>query len=191
MISYISGKILSTSKNKITILTNGGVGYEVYLTVLHSAELLNMKEVALPVYLKVSESSLELFGFRDLDEKRFFELLLSVKGVGPKNAMNILSIGSIDEIQSAIGRGDVKYLTAVQGMGTKTAERLVVELKSKVAKLEANKNIPMTDAGNLGEVVEALVSMGYNKEEVRDAVKTLDGTKPVGILLKDALKMLG
>ena len=189
MISHIIGTVIATSKNTITILTASGIGYDVYVTALYAAELRVGQKIEISTYLKVAEAALELFGFRSLDEKQFFQLLLAVKGIGPKGAMNVLALGSIEEIQSAIGRSDVKYLTAVQGMGKKTAERLVVELKSKVIAVQKESGIEI-DSGSLGEVVEALVAMGYAKEDVRDIVKDLDSSKSVEILLREALKML-
>jgi holliday junction DNA helicase RuvA len=189
MISLIIGTIYNISKNTICILTPAGIGYDVYVTALYAAELRVGQKVEIATYLKVAETALELFGFRSLDEKKFFQLLLGVKGIGPKGAMNVLALGSVGEIQSAIGRSDVKYLTAVQGMGKKTAERLVVELKSKVVAVQKENGVEI-DSGSLGEVVEALVSMGYAKEDVRDIVKPLDSSLSVEVLLREALKML-
>ena len=112
--------------------------------------------------------------------------LLTVSGVGPKSAMNILALGSIDDIKSAIVRGDVKYLTAVQGMGKKTAERMVVELKSKIAVKDIGQDIT---GGILSEVMDGLVSMGYTRSEAKDVVQTLDPKgKDTETLLKEALK---
>ncbi|MBT3817311.1 MAG: Holliday junction branch migration protein RuvA, partial [Candidatus Magasanikbacteria bacterium] len=186
MISYISGTIHSVSKNTLTILTSAGLGYDVYVTTRHALELRVGEDIEMPTYLKVGETALELFGFKSKDEKDFFILLLSVKGIGPKGAMNILALGSIEDVQSAIGRGDIKYLTAVQGMGKKTAERLVVELKSKVHAVE--KDMEIKESGSLGEVVEALIAMGYSKEDARGAISGLDGGEVVEVVLRKALK---
>jgi len=185
MISYLSGKIIQKNKNSLVILTTGGVGYKVNV----ESGKWNVKDnISLYTYLKISENSMDLYGFEIVEEKQFFELLLSVKGVGPRSAMNILSVGSIDEIQNAIGRSDVKYLTAVQGMGKKIAERLCVELKSKV---ESRKSKDGEDlVGDvLVEVVDGLVSMGYNREVARDIVRSLDSVgKSTEDLLREALR---
>jgi len=188
MISYLFGKVLKINKNVVTVLTESGLGYDVYLTGLHAAEQKQGEIVEFPTHLKVSETAMELFGFRNAEEKSFFQMLLSVKGIGPKGAMNVLALGSIEEIQAAIGSGDVKYLTAVQGMGKKTAERLVVELKSKVVAVV--KEDALDESGSIGEVVEALTSMGYSLDDVREVVKSLDRSLPVEKLLREALKGL-
>lgn len=183
MISYITGTIIHKSKQSITVLTSGGVGYDVSMTPLRVAGEVVGSAVSLFTYLKVSDSDQQLFGFGTLEEKDFFSLLMTVSGVGPKTALNILSLGSVAEIRSAIGRGDVKYLTAVSGLGTKTAERLVVELKGKIGVSAADQSD--TASGMLGEVIEALMGMGYSREEAKTAIATIDSSVTT---TEDALK---
>jgi len=189
MISLIAGTIKNKNKNSITILTSSGVGYEINVVTSFLAEVKVGEEVEIYTYLKVAETALELFGFRNLEEKNFFELLISIKGLGPRGALNILSIGSITEIQDAIGRGDVSYLTQVSGIGRRTAERLVVELKNKIGKsLKVNFDDNEKVGDKLSDVVEALVAMGHTKEDAREIVKNLDvKDKTVEQLLKEAL----
>ncbi len=190
MISLISGKIIKKIKQQVIILTAGGVGYTVMVSPKTLLELPIGSEQTLETYLKVSDSSLELFGFQAEGERFFFEELLSVSGVGPKTAMSILSLGSIDKMKQAIARGDVKYLTAVQGMGKKTAERLVVELKGKMAILGDGDSSPVQD-GVMGEVIEALFSLGYDKDEAKQAVEQIEGEgRSTEELLREALKNL-
>ena len=112
MISFLIGRISEKSKDTLTIMTAGGVGYEVRMTSLKLVEYALNQKVSLYVYLKVAENTLDLYGFPNQEERFFFTLLMTVSGIGPKSAMNILSLGSIDEIQSAIARGDVKYFPA-------------------------------------------------------------------------------
>lgn len=190
MISFVSGKIHSKSTNGVVVLTPGGVGYAIGLAALHTSELSVGQEVSLPTYLRVTDSALDLYGFRTDDEREFFVLLLSVSGVGPKSAMNILSLGSIADIKAAIARDDVKYLTAVQGMGKKTAERMVVELKSKVQTLGGTS--AQDEIGSaLSDVVDGLVAMGYSKEQAKDVARGLDATdKSTEALLREALRQL-
>ncbi len=194
MMYIITGTIQQKTKNSLIVLTPGGVGYEVGMTLLQIAEATIGEQVSLFTYLRVGENIMELYGFKTMEERSFFLLLLSVTGVGPKSAMNILGLGSIEEIQAAIGRGDVKYLTAVQGMGKKTAERLVVELKSKVISQKSKVNVEGNNdvIGNvMGEVIEALVGMGYQKEEVKSLVRDMDvAGKKTEEMLRDALRML-
>jgi len=183
MIAYIAGTIQSFSGDRIIVLA-GGVGYE--LSIRSGLTLTKGDDVAFHVYFKMNDTGIKLFGFETLAKKLFFEKLLTVSGVGPKSAMNILSLGSIDEISAAIVRGDVAYLTAVQGMGKKTAERLVVELKSKM-KAGEESGAGGQNGEVLGEVIDALVSMGYKKEEARAATKSVSGE---GVTTEELLKMV-
>ncbi|PIR74815.1 MAG: Holliday junction branch migration protein RuvA [Candidatus Magasanikbacteria bacterium CG10_big_fil_rev_8_21_14_0_10_47_10] len=189
MITFISGTIQHKTATAVVILTQGGIGYEVRLPRMRVAQLAIGKTVSLYTYMKVSESAMELFGFDTPEEKEFFELLLSVKSVGPKSAMNILSLGSISDIKSAIARGDATYLSAVQGMGKKTAERLCVELKSKVTFSDGEDRQSMGDSGILAEVIDALTSMGYSKDEAKAKVMTLETEgKSTEEILRQALR---
>lgn len=192
MISHLSGTILHTGKQSIILQTPGGIGYEINMSRLRVAELLVGKKLELFTYLKVSEQAMTLYGFQSMQEKSFFELLLSVKGVGPKSALNILSLGSINDIQSAIARGDAVYLSAVQGLGKKTAERLCVELKGKVTVLDVQTTSMSAEHASLWEdALAALVNMGYHKESVKKVLLAMDlEGKSIEAILKDALKAL-
>jgi len=190
MISFIQGKIINKKETSLTVLTAGWVGYEVNLQTEKCASLEEGNEVGLHTYLRVSENAMDLYGFETLEEKDFFELLISVSGVGPKSALNILGLGSLDEIQNAISKSDVDYLTKVSGIGKRTAERLTVELKSKV---EVRKSKVTEKAGSvMGDAIDGLVSLGYSKEEARLVVKELDVEgKTSEQLLREALKGVG
>lgn len=189
MISLIKGTIQDKGKDFVVVLTSAGIGYEINMPAAKIGSMLLGQEVKFYTYLKISENSHALFGFENTEEKIFFTQLLSVSGVGPKSAMNILNLGSIDEISSAIAREDVKYLTSVQGLGQKTAERIVVELKTKVNNTDAEKN-----SGNsqiLIDIIDSLVSMGYGKEESKFVAKDLDiGSKSIEELLRLALQKI-
>jgi Holliday junction DNA helicase RuvA len=148
------------------------------------------QNIKIPVYMAVRENSMDLFGFQSLAEKELFLKFLDVNGVGPKSALHLISLGSVEEISSAIARGDINYLTKVSGIGKKTAERIVVELKSKMSKLGID-NLEL-DNGQLGEVMDALVSLGYSKDEAREVVKNLDSEgKNSEELIRQALRILG
>lgn len=189
MISYLVGKIVSKQSGSVTVLTSSGLGYKVNLAGSFSFELAEGQELELHTYLKVSETAMDLYGFKTLEEKQFFQVLISVKGVGPKGALNILNLGSIDEIKSAVSRGDVVYLTQVSGIGRRTAERMVVELKSKL-KTKGSKPGEVSVVGDvLGEVIDGLVALGYTKEEARSVAQGLDATgKTTEELLRMALR---
>lgn len=189
MISFLKGTISTVGKDSIVLLTSGGVGYEIYLSKMVAIKYSAGQEVSFSTYLKVSENAMDLYGFENAEQKEFFELLLSVSGVGPKSAMNILNLGSMEDIKGAIAREDVKYLTAVQGMGQKTAERLVVELKSKVEAIEAV--VGKVQNQNMTDVIDGLSAMGYGKEEIKLAIQNLETEgKNTEEILKMVLKRL-
>lgn len=190
MIAFLRGQVLSKQKDHLLVETTGGVGYEVKMTLLQMAKFSIGQTVGIYTYLKVSDSAMDLYGFENTEEKSFFELLLTVSGVGPKSAMNILSLGNIAHIRSAIGRGDIQYLTAVQGLGKKTAERVVVELKTKITStLEERDTYSSEESTILSEVVDGLMALGYSREEAKEKIKGIDATgKTTAQVLKMALK---
>ncbi len=190
MIGFISGTIQSKNNDEVVVMTNGGVGYLILTTPEIVARLRKDQTVSLYIYTRVTDSDMSLYGFQEKQQKDFFELLLSVSGVGPKSAMNILSIGSLQKTKDAIARGDVQYLTAVQGMGKKTSERLIVELKNKVDSLAQPKEQTSEEIGTiLSEVIDALVGFGYSKEEAKAAVTNVDTKdKSTEVVLKEVLK---
>lgn len=188
MIAHIQGTVIGSTKQSVIVATQSGLGYEVVLPAYKLLELNTGVPVSLFIYHKVSENSQELFGFSQLEDRDFFMLLMTVSGIGPKSAMNIMSLGSIEDIRDAIARGDVGYLTSIQGMGKKTAERLVVELKSKIdlGTRVSVRSRPVD--GVLDDVVEGLISMGYTKDESRDMLQNVEGEgKSAAEILKEVL----
>lgn len=190
MIAQIIGKITDKT-DKYLVVNCGGVGYQIFAStdVISRAPGIG-QEISLWTYMAVRENSMELFGFETMDEKNLFELLLSVSGIGPRSALSILSIAPIETIKKAIGSGDTSYLTKVSGVGRKTAEKIVVELRDKLALL-GHKD----EAGNLrgeSDVIEALQTLGYSLNDSRNAVKQIDSAV-VGTneRIKEALKILG
>jgi len=190
MIAFVRGTIFWKGKDHLVLETTGGVGYEIKMTLLQLSKFSLGQNVGLHTYLKVSDSALDLYGFETTHEKSFFELLMTVSGVGPKSAMNILSLGNISQIQSAIGRGDLTYLTSVQGLGKKTAERLIVELKTKITtSLDDGESYTSAESSILGEVIDGLMALGYSKEEAKEKVKGIEvHDKTTQQVLKLALK---
>lgn len=190
MISLLKGIVAGKGKDYLVVETQGGVGYEVKMTLLRLSSFSLGQSITLHTYLKVSDSAMDLYGFENTSEKDFFELLMTVSGVGPKSAMNILALGNIGNIQSAIARGDITYLTSVQGLGKKTAERLVVELKSKIIS-SADEINAYTEGEStiLGEVIDGLMALGYNRDEAKQKVKGIEvGDMTTQQVLKLALK---
>lgn len=189
MISFLRGKIIHKSLTSVSLLTSGGVGYEIFLvpTVLENYKV--GKDYEFFIYFKVSENFINLYGFDTIKKKNFFEILISVSGVGPKSALHILTLGSLEDISSAIARKDLDYLTRVSGIGKKTAERMVVELKNKVASLADFDT--MEDENVNEDVLDGLLALGYSRFEVREIVKQLDiKNKTTEELLRDALRLM-
>ncbi|MDO8499134.1 MAG: Holliday junction branch migration protein RuvA [bacterium] len=188
MISLLKGKIIENADGKITVLTAGGVGYDVAVNIMSASKWPIGDEAEVLTYLVVRETSLDLYGFADDVERSLFLQFLEVSGIGPKTALHILSLGSAEDIAGAIARGDVDYLTKVSGVGKKTAERIVVELRNKMGAVGKVKG-GVAFGGPVGDAVEGLVSMGYTNEEARDAVKKIDAAgKTSEQILREALK---
>ncbi|MFA5062416.1 MAG: Holliday junction branch migration protein RuvA [Patescibacteria group bacterium] len=189
MISVLKGKILENNGSQVTILTSGGVGYEVMVSARYTQGWTVGTEVQVLTYLAVRENAMELYGFASPEEKDLFTKFLLVSGIGPKTAMHLLSLGSVHEISSAIAREDVGYLTNVSGIGKKTAERIVVELKNKV--IGSGTVEEFAEGDILGDVVAGLMALGYGAAEAREAAKKLDGRgKTSEQLMKEALQMV-
>ena len=184
MISYLKGAILEKGLSYIILETNN-IGYKVFVI----PEILEMKigdAVSVYTYMKVAEDGQSLFGLPDFISLQFFELLITVSGVGPKMAMSILSAGRVDSIKQAIAQQDPAIFTRISGVGNKTAERIILELKNKVGTLDTSPGL----ASN-GDIFDALLALGYTQREVRDVVNKLDTTLPQEQQLKSALKILG
>jgi holliday junction DNA helicase RuvA len=183
MIAYLKGKILGKGLSYV-ILENNNIGYKVFVT----PETLEAKigdTLALYIYHKVAEDAQSLYGLPDFETLQFFELLITVSGVGPKVALAILSSARVDSIRQAIANQDAAAFTRISGIGLKTAEKIIVELKSKVGTLESG------GAAASGDAFEALIALGYNQREVREALKKIDVSLPSQQQLKEALKVLG
>ncbi len=132
------------------------------------------------------EESLDLYGFPDLENLEFFEMLLGVPSVGPKSALAILSLTSIETLRKAISTGDTTYLTKVSGIGRKTAEKIIVELRDKIGEDKTGMSL----AGEL-DALEALKSLGYSQGEAREALKKVRGDTDTNTKIREALKILG
>lgn len=190
MIAYLEGKIIY-STDKFFIINTGNVGYKVSVT---PETILLFKEgdnASLYIYTAVRENSIDLFGFKNTSELSFFELLLDVSGIGPRSALGIIALAPIDTIKKAIATGDVSYLNKVSGIGKKTAEKIIIELRDKLQDYKNDDNTPglLRDES---DIVEALKSLGYSQNEARDALKNVPTTViGTNARIKEALKILG
>jgi Holliday junction DNA helicase RuvA len=175
VIAHIRGLILSKSPNAV-VVECGGVGYELAISVSTFTELAaEGKEVKLHVHTHVREDALLLFGFVEMAEKRLFEKLLTISGIGPKLAITVLSGISAERLVGAIRGGDHATLTKIPGIGKKTAERVVLELKDKLDNMvgTAEAGAPVSLGGVADDVLSALVNLGYARPVAQKAVETV------------------
>ena len=198
MIALLTGKIAGKTPDSV-ILDVNGVGYRVQIP--FSTFFALPEEggaITLNIHTHVKEDAIHLFGFLTPKEKQFFQLLITVSGVGPKLARDILSNIQPDELASALCRGDIVRLSTIPGIGRKTSERLVLELKDKVVKLglmpEPGRGAPLSaaEASVRDDVASALVNLGYKEAIVSKVLAELgsDGDAPMETVLKLALKRL-
>ncbi len=189
MIASIKGKV-SEIGNRYAVVEVGGIGYKVFVTddTLHS--LKSNSETALWTHLAVREDAQDLYGFLEKKERDFFELLITVSGIGPKTALNILSLVSSDALASAIRTDSVARMVKVSGIGRKTAEKIVLELKDRLGAFES---APLNEsAASDSDTLEALKSLGYDLNEARDALKKVDkDVTDTGAKVKAVLRFLG
>jgi holliday junction DNA helicase RuvA len=181
MIAHLRGKLLAKHPNQAIVETHG-VGYDVTISVPTFSELpATGNEVALHIHTHVREDALSLYGFLRLEEKRLFEKLLTVSGIGPKLAITILSGMPADEMVAAIRGGDVARLTRIPGIGKKTAERMVLELRDKLPPSGATAEPSMAAATPVEEdVLSALVNLGYQRAAAEKALQSARNGKEAG-----------
>jgi holliday junction DNA helicase RuvA len=165
MIAQLRGAVVHAEMGGV-VLDVAGVGYRVRTK---SVELLTLgAEISIWTHLAVREDALELYGFRELEDLRFFELLIKVSGVGPKTALGILSLAALPTLKQAIASGDLSYLTKVSGIGRKTAEKIIVELRDRV---EGSGDESLA---GVGDALEALVALGYSRRETQEVLRKFD-----------------
>jgi Holliday junction DNA helicase RuvA len=185
MINYLQGKILRLGQAVLVLLVND-IGYRIFINSQLAANLAGQTEAGLWIYHQVKEDGQALYGFNSWEELELFELLIGVSGVGPKSAHNILASASVADLKAAIAGGDASPLTRVSGIGQKTAQRLIVDLKGKVDYLA-----PTGGASALTEELDALLTLGYGLAEAREALRQVDGqTSSTGERIRQALKYL-
>lgn len=185
MIGFLQGKILSTNNSSLILLVNN-VGYKVLcpLPILMSVAV--GEELPLYIHTHVREDQLTLFGFKDEHDLFLFEKLTSVSGIGPKGALSMLSVHSPSSLASAIENGDAQALSHTPGIGKKTAEKIIIELKGKLTHLLGKE---LDDES--GEARMALESLGYSSKEIHQALQAIDTkNKTTSTIIKEALQQL-
>lgn len=202
MISYVRGELAAVELQK-AIVDVSGVGYGVYMSQQALSVLPPVgNEVKLYTYLNVKEDAMQLYGFLTKDDLDIFKLVIGVSGIGPKGGLNILSCMSPDELRFAIMSGDAKAISAAPGIGKKTAEKLILELRDKIDienvlehAAHGHSDAPLSTGGGengmQAEAVQALTALGYgNAESLRAVRKTSPDCLSVEEILKEALKYL-
>ncbi|MDP3985338.1 MAG: Holliday junction branch migration protein RuvA [bacterium] len=183
MIAYLKGIILAKTADAL-IIVNHDVGYEAKVPATLWRQVSTGDEIMLSTHEYQREDSRELYGFASFSEREFFRKLISISGVGPKIALHVCSLGSLGEIQTAIATGNVAFLTAIPGIGRKTAQKIVLELKGKLDFTEND--------GVDTESIDALVSLGYSPSHAREALQSVSPEiSDISERVRAALKVLG
>ncbi len=198
MIALVRGTLAYKSTDHV-IIDVGGVGYRLFIPLSTFYSLPETGEASLYTHTHVREDALLLYGFLTLDEKNLFGILIGISGIGPKLAINILSHIPVADLKNAIAAGDVKRLSGLPGIGKKTAERLVLELKDKVGPVDATlttagaSSLTGQSSGDLiNDVISALVNLGYKDSQARKVLENMELAPdvPMENVLKGALKVL-
>ena len=174
MISYLTGKITDINEKYLTILTNSGVGYKVYTTLNILLSKNEDQDIELLIHTIVKEDALDLYGFENKNELLVFEKLITVSGVGPKSALAMLSVSSVESIAFAIENNDVNLLSRVPGIGKKTCEKIIIELKGKLIQfVKSNQNLNIDNFSNEADARLALSTLGYNEKDINNAINII------------------
>ncbi len=200
MYAYIKGEIADISEDNLVLECNN-IGYNIRIPLSVAQRLPGIGAfVKIYTYTSVREDAFQLFGFLSRDDLEIYKKLIAVNGIGPKGALSILSAMSADDLRIAIISGDAKAIAKAQGVGNKSAERIILELKDKIAlNLSYEENADFVLEGDLSEnsaakneAIEALVSLGYTPTEAVKAIKQLEITQDMdsGLILKQALKVI-
>lgn len=191
MIAYLNGKLDLITPTHVYMDING-IGYQVNISLNTFEQIKTLKETKLFTHLQVKEDSHTLFGFASEKEKELFLLLISISGIGASTAQTFLSSLSIKEICQAILNGNVVLLNKVKGIGTKTAQRVVLELKDKIAKIEFTNNemIETTHNSIQLEALSALQTLGFNKNTAEKTVSRILKTQPTIDKVEDLIRLV-
>jgi Holliday junction DNA helicase RuvA len=193
MIALLTGRLAFKAPTHVAVDVHG-VGYEVFIPLSTYYNLANIGDaLTLSIHTHVREDAIQLFGFSTQQEKDAFVLLMSVSGIGPKSALGILSALPVPDLVSAIQSGDVEKLESVPGIGKKSAGRLVLELKEKVAKLHpalTSQDIHLSKAGDatFDDALSALTNLGYRAVDAKEALKAVQRSRPGTLTLQELIR---
>jgi holliday junction DNA helicase RuvA len=191
VIGSLRGTVLERDREGRVLLEVGGVGYLVTVTPRTLAELEPTTTAFLHVHHHIREDAQTLYGFPSRDERATFDILVATHGVGPALALAILATHTPAALVDIVASSDLASLCLVPGVGKKTAERLLVELRSRLSVPVLDDPSPVGSPSAVGDVREALAGLGYGNEEIREALREVDPSEHAELLLRDALKVLG
>lgn len=197
MFHHIKGTVFHVDPSRV-VLDNGGVGYSINTSFFSASAVKKGEEALFYTYLHVREDAMELYGFATEEELSCYKMLTSISGVGPKAALAILSVVTPEKLALCVISEDEKALTKAPGVGKKLAQRIILELKDKLAKSQLSVSggagvelpSPEVNMGSAGEALAALTVLGYGRAEAAEALKGLDESLPVEELVRQCLKKL-
>ncbi len=184
MIAHLTGTIL-TLTDKYLIIETYGIGYRVFATAETLVKHKPGENLSLWIAHIVREDSQDLYGFENQTDQDLFELLRSVSGIGPKSALGVMNVATIGTIARAINTNDVGYLTKISGIGKKTAEKIILELRDKLPAI-----METSDTSSSHDVIDALIALGYSEPKAREAARSLDPNLDTQTKIREALKLL-
>ena len=191
MIGSLRGRVLERINDSTVLLEVAGVGYLVHVTPRTLAELEPTTEALLHVHHHVRDDAETLFGFLEREERRTFDVLIETNGIGPTLAMSILATYSPRALVDIVLGGDLAGLTAVSGVGKKTAERLLLELKDRLNLPMIDEPRPTGERGGMSDVRDALAGLGYDENEIRNVLREVTVGDDAAAMLREALSLLG
>lgn len=177
MIGFLNGTIKDSTEKSLTLLTSSGVGYRVFSTLntLLSKEI--GENIELFIYTVVKDDAIELYGFVEKEELKMFEKLITVSGIGPRSALNILSVSNVNNIALAVENGEPSLLSGIPGLGKRSCEKIIIELRGKLSHFIKSEAVDK-DISEENDAKLALISLGYNEKDVNNALKNIKQFDP-------------
>lgn len=185
MLGSIKGKIIH-KKEKWLLVENNGLGYKINTLFDFITKSQEGENIFLWLHSHIREDAFDLYGFSEYSDLEMFQLLLNVSGIGPKAAITILNTATTDTLKKSIANADISYLNKISGIGKKTAEKIILELKDKVGEIEKGENLKEEL-----ETLEALKSLGYSHNDAREVLKNIPESTDTNTKIKEALRLLG
>lgn len=186
MISYLKGVVIKKDLN-YAILDVNGVGYKIFLSNFNLDEINDGDKIGFWTHLAVRENAMDLYGFKEAEEKNLFELFLTINGIGPKSAMTIMNTASTKTLYDGIKSKDPNYLAKISGLGKKTAEKIIINLKDEDV---FNQETQISDNNHGSTAIDALVSLGYSEKDARQAINDVEKSDNPEKMIREALKKL-